>query len=71
MDRETAATTVQRVMDGDYADDEEAARLLEALGRALGCTGGYVSDLVFWPKEPEPTAEEVVDQALAYRPVAL
>nr|WP_199811318.1 e9imm peptide [Kitasatospora phosalacinea] len=58
-------------MDGDYADDEEASRLMAALGRALGCTGGYVSDLIFWPEGPEPTADEVVDQALAYRPTAL
>ncbi|MFB7944251.1 e9imm peptide [Kitasatospora phosalacinea] len=71
MDRETAVATVQRIMDVDHVDDEEASRLLEALGRALGCTAGYVSDLIFWSKGPEPTAEEVVDQALAYRPIAL
>ncbi len=30
-----------------------------------------VSDLIFWPNGPELTAEEVVDKALAYKPIQL
>nr|WP_228559423.1 hypothetical protein [Catenulispora pinisilvae] len=81
MTRDEAVALVQRVMDADYADDyeddDEASDLLEALGRALGCPSGYLSDLIFWPTGPTgptgaaPTAPEVVDQALAYRPIAL
>ncbi|MFJ8868927.1 e9imm peptide [Streptomyces sp. NPDC102473] len=71
MAREIAVATVQKVMDTDYDDDAELARSLEMLDRAFGCPSGYVSDLIFWPKGPEPTAEEVVDQALEYRPFAL
>ncbi|WP_431904845.1 hypothetical protein [Nonomuraea sp. bgisy101] len=71
LSREEAVVIVQRIMDVDYADDREADLLLEALARSLGCPQGYVSDLIFWPKGPEPTAEQVVDEALAYRPIAL
>ncbi|KQV05806.1 MULTISPECIES: bacteriocin immunity protein [unclassified Kitasatospora] len=71
MTRETAVAVVQKIMDAAYADDAEADRALAALDRAFGCPSGYVSDLIFWPKGHEPTAAEVVEQALAYRPFAL
>ncbi|MFD0567724.1 e9imm peptide [Kitasatospora saccharophila] len=71
MARATAVALVQKIMDADYADDAEAFGALEALGRALGCPAGYVSDLVFWPEGRELTAAEVVDQALEYQPFAL
>ncbi|WP_411105083.1 e9imm peptide [Streptomyces sp. cmx-4-9] len=69
--REAAVASVQEIMHADYADDAEAYGALEALGNALGCPGGYVSDLIFWPKGRALTAAEVVDQALKYRPFAL
>ncbi|MBS2538197.1 hypothetical protein KGQ20_36145 [Catenulispora sp. NF23] len=71
MTRDEAVALVQRVMDADYADDDEVGDLLEALDRALGCPSGYLSDLIFWPAGAVPTAPEIVDQALAYRPIAL
>ena len=71
MTRDEAVALVQRIMDVDYDDDAEVSRWLEMLGRALGCTAGYVSDLIFSPIEGTPTAAEVVDQAMAYRPIAL
>ncbi|MFB7852666.1 e9imm peptide [Streptomyces sp. NPDC056053] len=70
MARETAVAMVQKAMDADYADDAELAQDLEVLDKAFGCPSGYVSELIFWPKGPEPTAAEVVDQALEYRPFA-
>ncbi|MFD4153455.1 e9imm peptide [Streptomyces hydrogenans] len=57
-------------MDADYADETEAVQVLEALDRALGRPSGHVSDLIFWPKGPEPTPAEVVDQAVKHRPFA-
>ena len=30
-----------------------------------------VSDLIFWPERGELTAEQIVDDALAYKPIAL
>ncbi|WP_203601877.1 e9imm peptide [Streptomyces sp. SID9727] len=71
MARETAVAMVQKIMDADYADDAEASHVLKTLSRALGCPSGHISDLIFWPKGPEPTAAEVVDQALEYQPFAL
>ncbi|MFB8085086.1 e9imm peptide [Streptomyces sp. NPDC055992] len=71
MTRETAITLVQKVMDVEY-DEDEMAGVLDQLDRALSCPSGYVSDLIFWPKDmQEPTAVQVVDRALAYQPFAL
>ncbi|MEU8975139.1 e9imm peptide [Streptomyces monashensis] len=70
MARETAVALVQKVMDANYAEEAEAEQILEELDRAFGCPSGYVSDLIFWPKGPEATAAEVVDQALEYQPFA-
>ncbi|WP_406376219.1 bacteriocin immunity protein [Streptomyces sp. NBC_00647] len=71
MSRAEAVALVQRVMRADHASDEEADAWLERLDRALACPSGHVCDLIFWPPERELSAEEVVDQALAYRPIAL
>lgn len=71
MDRDAAIAMVQTIMNGGYSDEAEDRLLLEQLDKALGCPTGYVSGLIFWPKGPEPTAAEVVEQALAYRPFAL
>lgn len=71
MTRESAVAMVQKIMDGDCADDAEIDRALETLDRGLGCPSGYVSNLIYWPDGPEPTAAEVVELALAYRPFAL
>lgn len=69
LNRAEAISLVQRIMDGEYADERELNGWLEAIERSLVC--GSVSDLIFWPEEAELTAEQVVDQALAYRPIAL
>ncbi|SDC69276.1 bacteriocin immunity protein [Streptomyces prasinopilosus] len=71
MRRAEAVALVQRIMDADYASDDEVDGWLDRLDRALACPSGHVRDLIFWPPERELSADEVVDQALAYRPVAL
>ncbi|MFD8543106.1 e9imm peptide [Streptomyces sp. NPDC059649] len=71
MSRSEAVALVQRIMVADYASDEEVDSWLERLDRALACPSGYVSDLIFWPPERELSADEVVDRALAHRPIAL
>ncbi|MFD9126239.1 e9imm peptide [Kitasatospora sp. NPDC059571] len=65
MTRESAVAMVQKILDGDCYNDAEIDRTLEALDRGLGCPIGYVSDLIYSPDGPEPTAAEVVDPALA------
>lgn len=69
--RDEAVALVQRIMDAEYADDGEAGRWLERLERAFGCPSGYVSDLIFGQAAEEPTAAQVIDKAVAYRPIAL
>ncbi|MEU9072488.1 e9imm peptide [Streptomyces sp. NPDC048109] len=71
MSRAEAVVLVQRIMDVNYASDDEADAWLDKLGRALACPSGHVRDLIFWPPGRELSADEVVGQALAYRPVTL
>ncbi|HEY9327271.1 MAG TPA: e9imm peptide [Streptomyces sp.] len=71
MSRAEAVALVQRIMDADHVSEEEANGWLDMLDRALACPTGHVSDLIFWPGKRDLSAAEVVDQALAYRPIAL
>jgi hypothetical protein len=69
MSRAEAVALVQRMTDADCASDDEVAGWLDRLDRALACPSGHISDLVFCPPERELSADEVVGQALAYRPI--
>ncbi|MFS8204801.1 e9imm peptide [Streptomyces sp. CWNU-52B] len=71
MSRAEAVALVQRITDMGYASDGEVAGWLDRLDRALACPSGHVSDLIFWPPERDLSADEVVDQALAYLPIVL
>lgn len=71
LSRAEAVALVQRIMEADYASEDEVNDWLDRLDRALSCPSGHVSGLVFWPPERELSAEEVVDQASAYRPIDL
>ncbi|MEV6199598.1 e9imm peptide [Streptomyces sp. NPDC051771] len=71
MSRTEAVALVQRIMAADYASEEEADGWLDMLGRALACPTGHVGNLIFHPSGRDLSAAEVVDQALAYRPIAL
>ncbi|MFJ8009963.1 e9imm peptide [Streptomyces fagopyri] len=71
MSRAKAVALVQRIMQADYASDDEVGGWLDRLDISLACPSGHVSDLIFWPPERELSADGVVDQALAYRPITL
>lgn len=71
MTRDEAVALVQRIMDANSDCETQAAQWLETLGRALGCPAQHVSDLIFWPAGASPTAADVVDEALAYQPIAM
>ncbi|MCC5481241.1 e9imm peptide [Streptomyces barringtoniae] len=71
MSRAEAVALVQRIMQADYASNDEVDGWLDRLDRALACPSGHVSGLIFWPAERELSADEVVDQALTYRPITL
>ncbi|MGW6796559.1 e9imm peptide [Streptomyces chartreusis] len=71
MSRAEAVALVQRIMQADYTSDDEVDGWLDRLDKALACPSGHVSSLIFWPPERELSADEVVDQARAYRRIAL
>ncbi|MCX4637578.1 e9imm peptide [Streptomyces sp. RPA4-5] len=71
MSRAEAVALVQRIMEADYVSDDEVAGWLDRLDTVLACPSGHVSELIFWPPVRELSADEVVDQALGYRPIAL
>ncbi|MFB7313115.1 e9imm peptide [Streptomyces sp. NPDC056192] len=63
-----AVPLVQRLMDV-VADESETGEILDALERGLVCP--YISDYIYWDSDQELSAEEIVDRALAYKPIAL
>jgi hypothetical protein len=66
-DRAEIVALVQRIVDMRYTE-EELSGLLDLLVRSTACPEG--SDFIFHPKRPM-TATEVVDSALAHRPIIL
>ena len=66
-DRAELIALVQRIMEA-RGTEEELHELLDLLERSTACP--EVSDFIFCPKRPM-TADEVVDAALAHRPIIL
>ena len=66
--REQLLDLVTSVQNGDF-DDEELSAVLDSLIQSTGDPN--ISDYVFWPEGEELTAEEIVDKALAHRPIEL
>lgn len=70
MTREEAVLLVQRLMDGAPVTEAEGDGIVEALELGLRCP--HVSDYIFYPGPGQnPSAEQVVERAMAYRPIAL
>nr|WSX50731.1 bacteriocin immunity protein [Streptomyces sp. NBC_00974] len=70
MTRAEAVRLVQQLTDGDIASEDEGSEIIEALERGLRCP--HVSDYIFYPgADQQPSAEQVVERALTYRPIAL
>ena len=71
-ERERLTGLVQRIMNGDYATDDDVERLIAEFQAGVLRPGA--TDLIFyWQDEfdHEATAAEVVERALAYRPIEL
>lgn len=71
-ERERLIEVVQRLMDGSYASDEEVDSLVAEF--KAGVLDPAATDLIFWSSnhfDHEPTAAEVVERALSYRPFEL
>ncbi|MDT9693339.1 e9imm peptide [Streptomyces sp. P9(2023)] len=56
-------------MSADTVDEAESSEILSVLERGLACP--HISNYIVWDFDPELTAEQIVDKALAYRPIAL
>ncbi|XCM30955.1 e9imm peptide [Streptomyces parvus] len=71
MSRDEALSLVRRLRaESGETGEAEADEILDALKRGLACP--HISDYVYWPLPgTDPTPEEIVDRALAYRPIAL
>jgi len=70
--RDQLIRLVQLIKDGDYSSDEEVDNLVAEFEAAVPYPGA--SSLIFWPSDEfdrEPTAAQVVDLALSYRPIDL
>ncbi|MEW2484954.1 e9imm peptide [Streptomyces sp. NPDC048411] len=63
-----AVSLVQRLLDV-VADESETGEILDALERGLVCP--HISDYIYCDSDQELSAEEIVDRALAYKPIAL
>ncbi|WP_240646810.1 e9imm peptide [Streptomyces globisporus] len=71
MSRDEALSLVRRLLnDTGDTGEAEADEILDALERGLACP--HISDYIYWPlPDSDPTPEEIVDRALAYRPTVL
>lgn len=56
-------------MAADFSDEAEVSEAVAELERGLACP--RISDYIYWDFDPEPTAEKIIDRALAYEPFAL
>jgi len=65
---------VQKLIQGE-GEEQEVAAWRKLIDRSVPCPSGYVFDLIFYPDRHDlgtnPTAEEVVDKALSYKPIQL
>ncbi len=71
-ERDRLIEIVLRLLNGTCASDAEVDQLVAEFER--GVPDPRAVDLVFWPHQHfdrEPTAAEIVDRALSYRPTEL
>jgi len=68
LSREELIPLVQRLLDTDYNTEEEGESIIKKVEN--GVIDPYISSYIFWPKE-EMKAEQIVDKALAYKPIIL
>jgi hypothetical protein len=65
---------VQEIMQGK-GDEQQIAEWGDLIDRSTPCPWGYVFDLIFYPHLHDlgstPTAEEIVEKALSYKPIQL
>ena len=68
MTKEKLVELINKIMNAEYEDQEEGNKLINLLEKNI--LDPNVSDLIFYP-QTEMTAEEIVEKALAYKPIRL
>jgi hypothetical protein len=68
LERDALVALTQRIMDAD-GTEAEIDGMIELLERNVPHPA--VTDLIFYPDEEDVTAEQIVERALAHRPVPL
>lgn len=68
MMKEELIELVNKIMNAEYKDEEEGNKLIHLLENNI--SDPNISDLIFHP-QAEMTAEEIVEKALAYKPIRL
>lgn len=68
LSRDELIRLVQQIMEAD-ATEAELDQMLNLLQNSVPDPNAL--NLIFWPGGPEPTAEEIVDKPLSYKPIAL
>lgn len=71
-ERAALVRIVERIMEGEYASDDEVQALVEEFEAAVPHPNA--AGLIFWPLDHfdhEPTPADVVDRALGYRAIEL
>ena len=74
LDRSQLIVLVERIRQSEGTEDE-IDQWIDAVERNIPAPTGYVTDLIFWSSDygyaGEPSATEIVDKALSYKPIRL
>lgn len=74
LNKQQLISLVQEIMRGK-GDEQQIAEWGDLLDRSTPGPGGYVFGLIFYPHLNDlgsnPTAEEIVEKALSYKPIRL
>ncbi len=71
LDKQQLITLVQKIL----RSEEKLYKWRDLINRNVPCPIGHFMDLIYWPQQNglgnDPTAEEIVEKALSYKPIQL
>jgi hypothetical protein len=67
LDRKHMIAVITQLQNGEFESDEQLSSVLDSLIYSTG--NPHVPDLIFHPRGPELTPEQIVDEALRYPPL--
>jgi hypothetical protein len=71
LDKQQLIWLVQEIL----RSEEEIGGWSDLISRSVPCPIGYFMDLIYWPQQNglgnNPSAEEIVEKALSYKPMLL